>query len=87
VNRAERDDRNWRRRRSDPWLDNVTWQLVAAHRRAGLTQQDVADRMRTTRSAIWRLESGLRHRPRLTTLESYALAIGCHVEIAIRRGP
>jgi transcriptional regulator with XRE-family HTH domain len=43
--------------------------------------------MRTTRSAISRLESGLGHRPRLTTLESYALVVGCRVEIVIRRGP
>ena len=87
LRRAEREEKNWRRRRADRLLEGLTWQLIVARRRAGLTQQEVADRMRTTRSAISRLESGLCHRPRLTTIESYAMVVGCHVEVVIARGP
>ena len=87
VARAEREDRNWRRRRSDPLLDALTWQLIAARRRSGLTQHQVAERMGTTRSAISRLESGLDHRPSLTTIESYALVVGCRVEVVLRPWP
>jgi hypothetical protein len=84
LRRAERDERNWRRRRADPLLDGLTRQLVAARCRAGLTQQQVADRMCTTASAIARLEAGLFHRPRLTTIESYALVVGCRIEVVLR---
>ena len=87
LSRAEREERHWRRRKSDPLLDSPTRQLIDARSRARLTQQDVADRMRTTRSAISRLESGLDHRPGLTTLESYALVVGCRVEILLRPWP
>jgi transcriptional regulator with XRE-family HTH domain len=51
-----------------------------------MTQQQVADRMRTTRSAISRLESGLGHRPTLNTLDGYAQVVGCHVEVHLRPG-
>ena len=85
--RAEREERDWRRRKSDPLLDSLTRRLIDARHRARLTQQDVADRMRTTRSAISRLESGLDHRPGLTTLESYALVVGCRIEIVLRPWP
>ncbi len=87
LSRAEREERDWRRRKSDPLLDSLTRRLIDARHRAGLTQQDVADRMRTTRSAISRLESGLDHRPGLTTLESYALVVGCRIEIVLRPWP
>lgn len=87
LSRAEREERDWRRRKSDPLLDSLTRQLIDARHRARLTQQDVADRMRTTRSAISRLESGLDHRPGLTTLESYALVVGCRIEIVLRPWP
>lgn len=87
LSRAEREDRNWRWRRSDPLLDALTWQLIAARRRSGLTQQQVAERMGTTRSAISRLESGLDHRPSLTTIESYALVVGCRVELVLQPWP
>lgn len=86
LSRDERGDVRWRRRRSDPLLHRLAWELVDARRRAGLTQQQVADRMRTTRSAISRLESGVGHRPTLNTLDSYAQVVGHHVEIHIRPG-
>lgn len=56
-------------------------QLLDARKRAGLTQEDVAIRMGTTRSAISRLEGSRKHLPALTTLRRYADVLGCDVEI------
>jgi DNA-binding XRE family transcriptional regulator len=56
-------------------------QLLDARKRAGLTQEEVATRMGTTRSAISRLEASRKHLPELTTLRRYADALGCDVEI------
>jgi DNA-binding XRE family transcriptional regulator len=81
------EERNWRKRRADPLLSDLTWQMIAARRRAGLTQREVAARMGTTRSAVARLENGLFHRPRLTTVEAYAIVVGCHVEVSLVGGP
>lgn len=53
--------------------------LLNARLDAGLTQADVATRMRTTVSAISRLESSLRsekHSPSFATLRKYAQACG-----------
>lgn len=50
-------------------------ELIAARTRAGLTQRDLAKRMRTTQSAVARIESG-KHWPSRRTLERYAKATG-----------
>ena len=53
--------------------------LLNARKTAGLTQEDVATRMGTTKSAISRLESSLRnerHSPSFATLKKYAHACG-----------
>ena len=76
-----------RRRDSDKTLYRLTNELVAARLRAGLTQQEVGRRMGTTKSAISRLERGLVHRPTLTTIENYALVVGCHVDIHLLPWP
>ena len=76
-----------RRRTSDRTLCDLLSRLIAARVRAGLTQQEVASRMRTTRSAISRLETGISSRPTLTTIENYALVVGCAVEIRLRSFP
>jgi transcriptional regulator with XRE-family HTH domain len=54
--------------------------LIEARARAGLTQAQLADRMRTTQSVIARLESG-RGRPSTTTLERLARATGSRLKI------
>jgi DNA-binding XRE family transcriptional regulator len=58
-------------------------QLLAARKRAGLTQEEVAQRMGTTRSAISRLEGSRKHLPALSTLRRYADVLGCDVEIQL----
>ncbi len=54
-------------------------QMLKARARAGLTQDVVAQRMGTTKSAVSRLESSLRndkHSPSFATLKKYANACG-----------
>ena len=52
-----------------------------ARARAGLTQDAVAERMGTTKSAISRLESAGKHAPSLATLKRYASAVGCELQV------
>ena len=61
-------------------------ELLRARRRAGLTQAEVARRMGTKTPAIARLERSDRKRPSPTvhTLERYAQAVGCTLEIRLR---
>ena len=80
-----REGRRQRRRKSDPTLNVLVGQMIAARVRAGFTQEQVASKMRTTKSAISRLDSGSRNRPTLTTIENYALVVGCQVEVRLRR--
>jgi transcriptional regulator with XRE-family HTH domain len=58
--------------------------LIEARTRAGLTQEELADRMRTTQSAIARMESGKRF-PSTNTLRRFALATGTHLKITFER--
>jgi DNA-binding XRE family transcriptional regulator len=58
-------------------------QMLKARARAGLTQEAVADRMGTTKSAISRLESAGKHAPSLATLKRYAEAIGCDLQVKL----
>lgn len=53
--------------------------LIMARKNSGLTQDDLAARMGTTKSAISRLESsfrGAKHSPSFATLQKYAHACG-----------
>ncbi len=56
-------------------------EMISARARVGLSQEAVAERMGTTKSAISRLEAAGKHSPSLTTLKKYAHAVGCHLEI------
>lgn len=54
-------------------------ELLQARNQAGLTQEEVAARMGTTKSAVSRLEASLRseiHSPSFATLRKYAHACG-----------
>lgn len=62
-------------------------EMLHARKRAGLTQEDVAQRMGTKAPAIARLESsGARekHSPSISTLRRYAHAVGCKLEIHLK---
>lgn len=61
----------------------LTSQMLKARARAGLTQDAVAERMGTTKSAISRLESAGKHTPSLATLKRYAQAVGCELQIKL----
>lgn len=59
-------------------------QVLKARSEAGLTQEEVAQRMKTKAPAIARLEKSLisgKHSPSLATLRKYAKALGKRVEI------
>ena len=56
-------------------------EMLAARSRLGLSQEAVAERMGTTKSAISRLEAAGKHAPSMTTLKKYAHAVGCHLEL------
>ena len=58
-------------------------QLLKARARAGLTQDAVAERMGTTKSAVSRLEAAGKHAPSLATLKRYAQAVGCELQIKL----
>lgn len=60
--------------------------LLEARRRAGLTQEQVAERMGVKQSALARIETSLtsrKHSPSLATLRKYAAAVGCKLEIRL----
>ncbi|HRI19096.1 MAG TPA: helix-turn-helix transcriptional regulator [Burkholderiaceae bacterium] len=61
----------------------VASQMLAARSRAGLTQDAVAERMGTTKSAISRLEAAGKHAPSLATLKRYASAVGCELQVRL----
>ncbi|MDP1693517.1 MAG: helix-turn-helix transcriptional regulator [Burkholderiaceae bacterium] len=63
----------------------VAGQMPRARARAGLTQEAVAERMGTTKSAISRLESAGKHAPSLATLKRYASAVGCDLQVKLVR--
>ena len=59
-------------------------QFLKARSTAGITQTEVAERIGTTQSAIARLESGKGKRsPSLATLQRYAHALGCRLELRL----
>ena len=62
--------------------------LLKARQAAGLTQAEVAERMGTQTSAVARLEAGggsQKHSPSIATLQRYAEAVGCRLEIHLVR--
>lgn len=61
----------------------VVDQLLKARARAGLTQDAVAQLMGTTKSAVSRLEAAGKHAPSLTTLQRYANAVGCKIQVKL----
>jgi transcriptional regulator with XRE-family HTH domain len=61
-------------------------EILKARAAAGLTQADVAARIGTTQSAVARLESAdAKHSPSIATLQRYASALGCKLEVRLVR--
>ena len=60
--------------------------LIAARGAAHLSQQQVAERMHTTQSAVARMESG-RHAPSMASLKRYATAVGRTIKLEIHPEP
>ena len=60
----------------------VARELIAARVRAGLTQEQVAEKMQTTQSTVARMESG-RTMPSLRTLSRYAEATGSRAVVRL----
>jgi transcriptional regulator with XRE-family HTH domain len=59
-------------------------EFLKARAAAGITQAEVALRIGTTQSAVARLESGRgKHSPSLATLQKYAHALGCRLELRL----
>lgn len=61
-------------------------QMLKARNKAGLTQAEVAARMGTKAPSITRLESSLssgKHSPSLATLQRYAEAVGCELQVKL----
>lgn len=61
-------------------------ELLKARDAAGMTQEEVAKRMGTSRPAVARIEAGggsKRHSPSLATLRKYAEAVGCRLQIKL----
>ena len=59
-------------------------ELIMARIKAGLSQQEVAERMGTSQPTVARLESG--HKPSLKSLERYAEVVGMKVDIHLVAG-
>ena len=79
--------------RGDPEYDNALDEeftlaavMIEARARAGLTQQQLAERMHTTQAVIARLESG-RVKPSTRTLERLAAATGMRLRISFEPAP
>ena len=59
-------------------------EFLKARSSAGITQAEVAECIGTTQSAIARLESDSgKHSPSLATLQKYAHALGCRLELRL----
>jgi transcriptional regulator with XRE-family HTH domain len=59
--------------------------MIEARAKAGLTQEQVAQRMNTTQTVVARLESG-RSKPSTRTLERFAEATGARLKISFEHG-
>ena len=64
----------------------IASQLKSARKRAHLSQEKIAAKMLTSKSAVARLEAAggsNKHSPSLSTLARYAKTVGCHLEIKL----
>jgi transcriptional regulator with XRE-family HTH domain len=59
------------------------YELLKARTEAGLTQEEIAQKMGTKREAVTRLESSGKNSPSIKTLKKYAEAVGCKLRIQL----
>ena len=62
-------------------------QLKDMRKKMKISQETVAEKMRSSKSAVSRLESAKgssKHSPSISTLKKYADAIGCALEIKLK---
>lgn len=74
------------RREYDRLADEFAFldEILKARTAAGLSQAEVAKRIGTSQSAVARLESaGSGHSPSITTLQRYASALGCKLQVRL----
>ncbi len=74
------------RREYDRLADEFAFldEILKARAATGLSQAEVAKRIGTTQSAVARLESaGSGHSPSITTLQRYASALGCRLQVRL----
>ncbi len=57
--------------------------MLKERSQAGLTQDTVAERIGTTKSAVSRLESAGKHASSLATPRRYATALGCELRLKL----
>lgn len=62
----------------------IARELIAARARAGMSQDEVAQRMGTTQSVVARLESGKRP-PSMRSVQRFAQAVGGHLVLRIEQ--
>ena len=63
--------------------NHLVAELVAMRHAAGLSQNDVAERMGTSQPAVARLEAGLVD-ARMSTVQRYAAAVGAQLRLTER---
>jgi len=62
---------------------SIAQTLIAARTQAGLSQQEVAERMGTTQSTVARMEAG-RSLPSTRSMLRFAKATGCHLILQLQ---
>ena len=66
-------------------MSAIKRQMIAMRKQAGLTQEEMAERLGTKKSNISRLESlSAESSPRLATLEAYAHALGHSLDVQFK---
>jgi DNA-binding XRE family transcriptional regulator len=82
--RKAKKDKEFRREYEDlaPTYSLIR-ELLLTRQHSGLTQEAIAKKIGTTKSAVFRLESGGKHIPSITTLRKYAEAVGCELQIKL----
>ena len=59
-------------------------EMLKARAEAGVTQAELAERIRTTQSAVARMESPTgKHSPSIATLKRYATALGYRLQVRL----